>query len=508
MLYRNMVSSASLMAGLFAGQMALADVTAQEVWDNMVRMAAMSNETLTGTLSQKGDTLTVNDTVLTYIDDEGTTVTVPLGTMTLEEKRNGSVEINSPDSYQMLVNVAPEDGEKVEIVIDVTQSDADIIASGSREAMKMTYEFGKIELDVSSLTVDGEKVDAKISGTLNDLDGAYEMTPNGGMILTKSEMSLSSADATVKATPPAEEGAEKEGHLNLELTIADVASASKATMPENVDPTDFGAMVEAGLDTTGTLTHGAVTMAIDFADKMETGQVNASVASGLIDFGLVGGVVSYRNTYRDTSISASGSNIPLPMVAFGLAETDFNIQMPLAKGDEPQDFTFLTALRGLTISEDLWGLFDPAGQLPHDPVNLVIDLAGKGNWAINLFDQDEAKTMQGPPGELHELNVNDLELTVAGASLTGKGGFTFDNTDLTTFNGTPAPDGTLNLKLVGGNTLLDTLVAMGLVPEDQVMGMRMMMGLFARPGDGEDTMVSEITVKPDGQVLANGQRLK
>ncbi|NHX27996.1 hypothetical protein HA397_29090, partial [Escherichia coli] len=137
MLYRNMVSSASLMAGLFAGQMALADVTAQEVWDNLVHMAQMSNETLTGDLAQKGDTLTVSNTVLTYVDDDGTTVTVPLGTMTLEEKRNGTVEIESPDSYQMLVNVVPEDGEMVEIVIDVTQTDADIIASGSREAMKM-----------------------------------------------------------------------------------------------------------------------------------------------------------------------------------------------------------------------------------------------------------------------------------------------------------------------------------------------------------------------------------
>jgi hypothetical protein len=38
--------------------------------------------------------------------------------------------------------------------------------------------------------------------------------------------------------------------------------------------------------------------------------------------------------------------------------------------------------------------------------------------------------------------------------------------------------------------------------------MRMMMGLFATPGDGEDELVSKIEVTGDGQVLANGQRLK
>ena len=49
---------------------------------------------------------------------------------------------------------------------------------------------------------------------------------------------------------------------------------------------------------------------------------------------------------------------------------------------------------------------------------------------------------------------------------------------------------------------------MGLVPEEQAMGARMMMGLFARPGDGEDTLVSTIEVQEDGSVLANGQRIR
>jgi hypothetical protein len=50
---------------------------------------------------------------------------------------------------------------------------------------------------------------------------------------------------------------------------------------------------------------------------------------------------------------------------------------------------------------------------------------------------------------------------------------------------------------------------MGLLPEDQAMGARMMMGMFARPGDGEDTLVSKIEVDgASGSISANGQRLK
>ncbi|MGI9393360.1 MAG: DUF2125 domain-containing protein, partial [Boseongicola sp.] len=68
--------------------------------------------------------------------------------------------------------------------------------------------------------------------------------------------------------------------------------------------------------------------------------------------------------------------------------------------------------------------------------------------------------------------------------------------------------GVANLMLVGGNGLLDKLVGMGLLPDEQAMGARMMMGLFARPGDGPDTLVSTIEVNEDGSVLANGQRIK
>jgi hypothetical protein len=55
---------------------------------------------------------------------------------------------------------------------------------------------------------------------------------------------------------------------------------------------------------------------------------------------------------------------------------------------------------------------------------------------------------------------------------------------------------------------MDTLVNMGLLPQEQAMGARMMMGLFARPGDGPDTLTSTIEVKEDGSVLANGQRIQ
>ena len=100
-----------------------------------------------------------------------------------------------------------------------------------------------------------------------------------------------------------------------------------------------------------------------------------------------------------------------------------------------------------------------------------------------------------------------MRAKLAGAEVSGTGAFTFDNTDLVTFGGMPVPTGKLDVKMTGINALLDTLVSMGFIPEDQIMGARMMLAMFAKPGDGPDTLVSTLEFKDKG-FFANGKRLQ
>ena len=55
------------------------------------------------------------------------------------------------------------------------------------------------------------------------------------------------------------------------------------------------------------------------------------------------------------------------------------------------------------------------------------------------------------------MRINTLELSVAGVDLTGDGAFTFDNSDLESFDGMPRPEGKLSLRLTGAHALLDKL---------------------------------------------------
>ena len=218
--------------------------------------------------------------------------------------------------------------------------------------------------------------------------------------------------------------------------------------------------------------------------------------------------LSYDGGQQDIEVSVTAADMPFP-IQFSMAESAFNLKMPVLKSEEPQDFAFGVTLDRFEMSDMIWGIFDPTGQLPRDPATLVVDLSGKAKLLFELMDPEVTATMgDEAPGEIHALNVNEVSLDVAGAEFDASGAITFDNDDMQTVAGMPKPLGALDLSLVGGVALLDKLVAMGLVPQDQAMGARMMMGLFTVPGEGEDSLTSRIEFTEEGGILANGQQIK
>ncbi|MEC8795458.1 MAG: DUF2125 domain-containing protein, partial [Pseudomonadota bacterium] len=159
------------------------------------------------------------------------------------------------------------------------------------------------------------------------------------------------------------------------------------------------------------------------------------------------------------------------------------------------------------VEDSIWDLFDPQGILPRDPATISLDLSGKMEWLIDILSGAEPQ-----PGEIpaliYDVAINDLTIDLAGASVEGSGAFELNHDDYLSFDGIPAPIGDASFVITGANGLLDNLVEMGLMPEEQVLGVRMMMGIFATPGEGEDVLTSTIETTADGQVFANGQRLK
>lgn len=479
-----------------------ADVTSEQIWTDLKEQYKTQGMTVVvGSESQDGATLNINDVVMTMPIEEGTDFTISGLSFALEQLNDGTVSITTPETLPVLLTV-----EDVVMNVEATLKDMKIIASG--DATTTTYDFSIPTYGISftSITAEGETITPNAASvTASDFVGTYTLA-KGALNDATSNFDIAALDFDFDMSDP--EGGE--GSVKLTANIKDLNANSKTMFPADYDPAEMHTALAAGLDTTGSMSHGGLTYDLVVDVEHEGVDAKGSIASGWAKYAMSKTGLTGNWGSTDSQITVVPAMMPLP-ISVSVAETESEITIPVSKSDTPEDARILTKLIGLSVDDALWGMFDPAAVLPRDPATLIIDLSAKLNLGFDLFDpeaQETALMSDELPAQIHALDINALQLSLVGAEFTGDGAFTFNNDDLETFDGMPAPTGALNLKLVGGNGLLDNLVSMGLIPEDQAMGARMMTGLFANAGEGEDELISTIEVKEDGSVLANGQRIK
>ena len=83
----------------------------------------------------------------------------------------------------------------------------------------------------------------------------------------------------------------------------------------------------------------------------------------------------------------------------------------------------------------------------------------------------------------------------------------FDMSDLQTFDGIPRPEGEASIVVSGLNAVFDQLIEAGLIQPDQLMPIRMGLGM-GFVATGEDELTSEVEVRSNGGVYVNGQRMR
>jgi hypothetical protein len=491
------LAALSAAASLVAGA-ASADLTAAQVWADWQESAASFGQTLSvGSEEASGNAITLRDVSITMDGPDGG-VNGTIAEVVMTEQGDGSVTIEMSPEFPLDLT-AISDGETSNFTVLIDQSGLDLTASGAPGAISYAYTAPTLTVTLAEATTNGEPVDIDMVLAISGLEGAYTVT-DGATRTIDSALRANSLTLTAEGTDPEGSG----DAFDIVMTMAELDSQSSGTMSPLMGMANLTEMIGAGLATSGTTTHGPATFAVSGTSEGSAFSLDGTYQSGAYDVAIGEAGLDYGYTGRGFTLAASGDQIPFPDLSLAAEEVGSRFAMPVGVSDEPQDMGLVLRLVGLTLSDQIWMMFDPAGVLPRDPAALVVDLSGKANWLVDIFDPAVAEVpMDSPPGEIHALTVNEILLRLAGAELTGSGDFTMNNDAPM-----PMPSGTLNLQLTGGNALIDRLVQMGLLPEDQAMGARMMLGLFARPGGGEDTLVSEITVREDGSVLANGQRIR
>jgi hypothetical protein len=356
---------------------------------------------------------------------------------------------------------------------------------------------------------DGQTVPVELRLALNNLAGTFVSTGTD-LRDTAYDMTADTVDVLL-AVDDAAAGTK----VDIAGTIRALGITAETLLPVGEGSTPEMMLAE-GLDVAGGYEFGGAEFIFEIADAGMPLQGTLSLAGGHQDFAMNGERLSYSQSAQGVDIRLTSAEMPFPIV-LSAAEFGLGFLFPTGPSEEPADFGAVVNLTDLAVNDEIWGMLDPAGALPRTPATAVIDLAGKVRMLADLtspgYDPAEMimgppeEMMMGPPAELHALTLNELTLSFGGARITGTGAFTFDNADLATFGGMPRPQGEANITLTGVNGLLDRLVQLGILPTDQLMMVRGMLGFFAIPA-GDDVLTSKFEVTPEGAILANGMPLQ
>lgn len=520
----------------------LADVTPAQVWENLQKTYADHGYEVSGKVEDAGGTLTVRDAVLSMTNEGGaTTITIPQ--LTLGETGDAKVRVVIEGDMALNSTVtapvptpdetaedAPADGtatpddpapatppdtaaEMVEIDITGTirLPGNEMLVSGTPEDMVYDYTYPSVTADIRMPLDPQTDATLPVNITLSDVTGTQRH-----VMAERSETSfdIKASEATmgIDSDIPADADGQGGGAMDVQVKMTQLASAGTVKTPSQPFDlaTQMAQALSAGLDFQGSFAFQTAQASFDFAGKDETGQDQTgkgSVTTGAADAAmqLSDQGMTYKGTTADVAVQMTTSTLPFP-ISYAADRSSFDMLIPVVKGDAAQPFRLASTLEGLTFSDGIWNLFDPNSQLPRDPASLTIDLGGDVVMTTDLFDpalaQPPAGTAPEQPFVPQRLMVNKVALDAVGA--------TADITGELDFGVNPnQPVGTLNGSFEGVNGLLDKLVAMGLVPEDQVMGMRMMLTMFARPAeDNPDRLTSQIEFREGGSIFANGQQVK
>ncbi|MEZ5714730.1 MAG: DUF2125 domain-containing protein [Paracoccaceae bacterium] len=492
-------------------QPALADLTPDDAWAIWTAQATALGLSLDATETHEGAALQIGKITLSgQLPDEAGSFYLSFTGPRFEPAANGAVSVLMAETVHWDFGGALKGEGSLNGSVTQRCDGALATMTGTPQATVTEQTIDKCTFTLTSVSLNGEALDLPSSAVrivLNQGLNRVETALDDTHLRLKKNSQLASYDLSYHLELP-DKG--KTGVFEGGGSASDVDQSSELTLPKDgIDPLGLHDQLRAGLSVVVRVTSGAGS---SFQRVTQDGTVIQDQTSnqGASDFYLTLDSTGFSEggTMGAFSTRMTGPELPFP-VALSAEGFDVLLKVPLLMG-EGQDANFRIALRQLTLGDDLWALFDPAGKLPRDPMSVAFDLGAKVSILYDFLDIRALMAGAKPPEMpvmVKTARLGDLRIAGAGAELTGQGDVTLDYTDMETFDGLPAPEGQAAVTITGAQGLLDKLVELGLLPEEQAMGTRMMLAMFTKPS-GDDSVTSEVEIRKTGEVTVNGQRVK
>lgn len=480
---------------------ALADISTQELKSEILSLyESVGYQVDIGSETMSGDTLSLDNVSMQFnLPEEAGQISMVYEWVEMTEI-DGEVEISFAPRLDIRALISPPGEDEVDLQAHFDLNELNALVSGQMDALKVAASAAGGEFKIDSLIVDGEAAPLNVTMGMGSLISNYNIVKKADdRRRISGDSELASFDINANMQEP-----DGDGFFTMVGGMTDMTSVFSIEMAKFVDPMQF---LADGFSGDGSMEIGSSNMDVNFQDGRDRFAMTSETNGGRFGFAMSNTAIGYDVVSRGAKLNMSSSELPIPAINLGYDEVSFSFNLPLAPGSGPSDFHVGTAVRGLTISEAIWSMFDPSQGIPRDPATIAVNVSGKLMVLANLLDPEVMENLNGPPFLPESIELNELTAAIGGALLTGTGSATFDFSNPNTIEGIPAPKAEVTLNLKGGFGLMDKLVAIGLIPEDASMGVRAMMGAFARQV-GDDELETLIEVTEEGAVLANGQRIQ
>jgi len=440
-----------------------------------------------GDKSASGDSIVLSDVTMLMGNDQAQSA-IRLDSMSFTEIDDPVYDVEVRTSPDFAGEVAVDDGSG-EMAMKVSGKIAGALRIGGPvgdRVMEMDYDSVSLSYDISQLDTEGGS--GVLTITLSDIGGTL------GYSLAQAtqayDMSIANASLSMDMDPA------EEGEFSVQMTYTDMTLSGSAPIADMQNPSSLFTVDEK------------------FAFRLDSGPYTSSIAAitpdGAFDlisngetsfFGFEGGRGQLDYTFGGTGLTliVTPKGLPMPPVEAQISETDMRFALPIAPTNGEGVAALRLNLDGVTVSDQLWAMVDGGGLIPRDPARILVDIEGAADVSANIMDPENAAALMGNPFTFKDASLKALEISFGGAEILGEG-----QADINNSGPIPMPVGGVDLRISGINGLLEKLGQIGLVPPEQSMPVRMMLGMFAKPTDDPDVFTTRIEAGADGSISANG----
>lgn len=487
--FRSTLSAVLLVATL--GSPALAqDADVKAAWTALRSFARDSGLTIAVRGVTDFGTSMVAEGVRIYPEDDPQALLVEMDELRIEGR--GGSRIALIPSAEMTVTL--RDGAER---IFALHPDGEVSYEITEDVIDFDLAFASLAIDLVQSTRRGVPTGEALNLALTALDGAFHAEREGSAEVSLNADQVGYTFAFEQAsglTPTRQRGEATIEGLRLELagTELDMLSDEPGALARAFDAGFMARLVLSTGATTGESWQAYGPQEILVRSQSDGSELRIEAVDG-----------AFAATTHAGAGSMEGGMGPM-QGALTLDGADLSLGFPLVATAEDQPVYYRMALNNVVPSTETLALFN-AQSFAGQGVSLALDIAADGRLVDQLGPDFGAG--DAPPFDVSNLRLEQLDLRVGPAQLTGTGAFVFIGGLLASVDADfPNGTGDFTFDLLGGDALLTGLSAAGLIPQDQQFFARMMMNGLGRPV-GEDHLRSEVAIRPDGAVTVNGAPL-